>query len=95
MLDSIRKSSISDIKNADIKEIADIKIDKTQAGKTVEEIEETDFVSIYPYLGMIYRSSTEDYMAMLNDIIFSRWELEYFLNICYMVKRQQIWISTE
>ena len=42
-----RKSSISDIKNADIKEIAEIKIDKTQAGKTVEEIEETDFVSIY------------------------------------------------
>jgi len=28
-----RKSSISDIKNADIKEIAEIKIDKTQAGK--------------------------------------------------------------
>ena len=45
-----RKSSITNIKNADIKEIAEIKkleknnIDKTKAGKTVEEIEETDFV---------------------------------------------------
>ena len=86
MLDSIRKSSISDIKNADIKEIADIKIDKTQAGKTVEEIEETDFVSIYPYLGMIYRSSTEDYMAKLNDIIIIRDRVEYFLNILLCVR---------
>ena len=54
-----RKSSISDIKNADIKEIAEIKIDKTQAGKTVEEIEETD-LSILPQ---------KDTMLKLNDII--------------------------
>ena len=65
-----RKSSISDIKNADIKEIAEIKIDKTQAGKTVEEIEETDFVSIY----LIFRDdlsilTQKDTMLKLNDII--------------------------
>lgn len=65
-----RKSSISDIKNADIKEIAEIKIDKTQAGKTVEEIEETDFVSIY----LIFRDDLsilpqKDTMLKLNDII--------------------------
>lgn len=68
-----RKSSISDIKNADIKEIADIKIDKTQAGKTVEEIEETDFVSIY----LIFRDDLsilpqKDTMLKLNDIIIIR-----------------------
>lgn len=68
-----RKSSISDIKNADIKEIAEIKIDKTQAGKTVEEIEETDFVSIY----LIFRDDLsilpqKDTMLKLNDIIIIR-----------------------
>lgn len=62
-----RKSSISDIKNADIK------IDKTQAGKTVEEIEETDFVSIY----LIFRDDLsilpqKDTMLKLNDIIIIR-----------------------
>ena len=74
LLNSIReKSSISDIKNADIKEIAEIKIDKTQAGKTVEEIEETDFVSIY----LIFRDDLsilpqKDTMLKLNDIIIIR-----------------------
>lgn len=68
-----RKSSISDIKNADIREIAEIKIDKTQAGKTVEEIEETDFVSIY----LIFRDDLsilpqKDTMLKLNDIIIIR-----------------------
>ena len=61
------------IKNADIKEIAEIKIDKTQAGKTVEEIEETDFVSIY----LIFRDDLsilpqKDTMLKLNDIIIIR-----------------------
>ena len=65
-----RKSSISDIKNADIREIAEIKIDKTQ---TVEEIEETDFVSIY----LIFRDDLsilpqKDTMLKLNDIIIIR-----------------------
>ena len=59
--------------NADIKEIAEIKIDKTQAGKTVEEIEETDFVSIY----LIFRDDLsilpqKDTMLKLNDIIIIR-----------------------
>ena len=52
-----RKSSISDIKNADIKEIAEIKIDKTQAGKTVDDL------SILPQ---------KDTMLKLNDIIIIR-----------------------
>lgn len=55
------------------KEIAEIKIDKTQAGKTVEEIEETDFVSIY----LIFRDDLsilpqKDTMLKLNDIIIIR-----------------------
>ena len=56
-----RKSSISDIKNADIREIAEIKI------------EETDFVSIY----LIFRDDLsilpqKDTMLKLNDIIIIR-----------------------
>ena len=102
-----RKSSISDIKNADIKEIAEIfvdkryagkiKIDKTQAGKTVEEIEETDFVSIY----LIFRDDLsilpqKDTMLKLNDIIIIRdGNQEYFLNILLCVPIYKIWISTE
>ena len=90
-----RKSSISDIKNADIKEIAEIKIDKTQAGKTVEEIEETDFVSIY----LIFRDDLsilpqKDTMLKLNDIIIIRdGNQEYFLNILLCVPIYKIWIS--
>ena len=50
-----------------------VKIDKTQAGKTVEEIEETDFVSIY----LIFRDDLsilpqKDTMLKLNDIIIIR-----------------------
>lgn len=92
-----RKSSISDIKNADIREIAEIKIDKTQAGKTVEEIEETDFVSIY----LIFRDDLsilpqKDTMLKLNDIIIIRdGNQEYFLNILLCVPIYKIWISTE
>ena len=87
-----RKSSISDIK-----EIAEIKIDKTQAGKTVEEIEETDFVSIY----LIFRDDLsilpqKDTMLKLNDIIIIRdGNQEYFLNILLCVPIYKIWISTE
>ena len=74
LLNSIReKAAFLILKNADIKEIAEIKIDKTQAGKTVEEIEETDFVSIY----LIFRDDLsilpqKDTMLKLNDIIIIR-----------------------
>lgn len=42
-----RKSNILNIRQADIKEIAEIFVDKRYAGKTIEEIEESDQVSIF------------------------------------------------
>ena len=74
LLNSIReKAAFLILKMQIIKEIAEIKIDKTQAGKTVEEIEETDFVSIY----LIFRDDLsilpqKDTMLKLNDIIIIR-----------------------
>ena len=41
------KSSISNLKDADIKEIAEIFVDKRYAGKTVEEMEEAQQVTIF------------------------------------------------
>lgn len=42
-----RKSNILNIRQADIKDIAEIFVDKRYAGKTIEEIEESDQVSIF------------------------------------------------
>lgn len=42
-----RKSSLSNIKEADIHEIAEIFVDKRYAGKTVEELENTEQVTIF------------------------------------------------
>ncbi len=42
-----RKSSLSNIKNADIKQIAEIFVDKRYDGKSVEEVEEQEQVTIF------------------------------------------------
>ena len=70
-----RKSSLSNIKEADIHEIAEIFVDKCFAGKSVEEMEEAEQVTIF----LILREDLsilphKDTMLKLNDIIVIRGE---------------------
>jgi len=70
-----RKSSLSNIKAADIHEIAEIFVDKRFAGKSVEEMEEAEQVTIF----LILREDLsilphKDTMLKLNDIIVIRGE---------------------
>ena len=70
-----RKSSISNLKDADIKEIAEIFVDRRFAGKTVEEIEEAQQVTIF----LVLRDDLsvlpqKDTILKLNDIIIIRGE---------------------
>ena len=70
-----RKSSLSNIKEADIHEIAEIFVDKRFAGKSVEEMEEAEQVTIF----LILREDLsilpqKDTILKLNDIIVIRWE---------------------
>lgn len=68
-----RKSTLSNFRNADIKEIAEIFVDKQYAGKTIEEIEDDDQATIY----LILRDDLsilpqKDTVLKLNDIIVIR-----------------------
>ena len=68
-----RKSTLSNFRNADIKEIAEIFVDKQYAGKTIEEIEDDDQATIY----LILRDDLsilpqKDTVLKLNDIIVVR-----------------------
>ena len=70
-----RKSRISNLKDADIKEIAEIFVDRRFAGKTVEEIEEAQQVTIF----LVLRDDLsvlpqKDTILKLNDIIIIRGE---------------------
>ena len=70
-----RKSSLSNIKEADIHEIAEIFVDKRFAGKSVEEMEEAEQVTIF----LILREDLsilpqKDTVLRLNDIIVIRGE---------------------
>ena len=70
-----RKSSLSNIKAADIHEIAEIFVDKRFAGKSVEEMEEAEQVTIF----LILREDLsilpqKDTILRLNDIIVIRGE---------------------
>lgn len=70
-----RKSSLSNIKAADIHEIAEIFVDKRFAGKSVEEMEEAEQVTIF----LILREDLsilpqKDTILKLNDIIVIRGE---------------------
>ena len=72
-----RKSNILNIRQADIKEIAEIFVDKRYAGKTIEEIEESDQVSIF----LILRDDLsilpqKDTVLKLHDIIVIRGKKE-------------------
>ena len=68
-----RKSSLSSLKNEDIKEIAEIFVDKRYAGKTVEDIEETNQLEVF----LILREDLsilpqKDTILRMNDIIVIR-----------------------
>ena len=70
-----RKSSLSNIKAADIHEIAEIFVDKRFAGKSLEEMEEAEQVTIF----LILREDLsilpqKDTILKLNDIIVIRGE---------------------
>lgn len=72
-----RKSSISDLKDADIQEIAEVFVDKRYAGKTVEEMEEAQQITIFLVLrddfSVLPQKNT---VLKLNDIIIIRVEGE-------------------
>ena len=68
-----RKSSISNVRDADIHKIAEIFVDRRYAGKTVEEMEEAEQVTIF----LILREDLsilpqKDTVLKLNDIIVIR-----------------------
>ncbi len=72
-----RKSNISNIKDADIKEIAEIFVDKRYAAKTVAEVEEDSQLTIF----LILRDDLsilpqKDTVLKLNDILVIRGENE-------------------
>ena len=72
-----RKSNISNLREADIKEIAEIFVDKRYATKTVEEVEENEQFTIF----LILRDDLsilpqKDTILKLNDIIVIRGENE-------------------
>ena len=68
-----RKSSISDLKDTDIQEIAEVFVDKRYAGKTVEEMEEAQQITIFLVLrddfSVLPQKNT---VLKLNDIIIIR-----------------------
>lgn len=70
-----RKSNISDLKDMDIKEIAEVFVDPTYAGKTVKELEEAHRITIY----LVLRDDLsvlpkENTILRLNDIMIIRTE---------------------
>lgn len=68
-----RKSGISDLKDTDIKEIAEVFVDKRYAGKTVGEMEKTQQIIIFLVLrddlSVLPQKNT---ILKLNDIIIIR-----------------------
>ena len=72
-----RKSRIADLKDADIQEIAEVFVDKRYAGKTVEEMEEAQQITIFLVLrddfSVLPQKNT---VLKLNDIIIIRVEEE-------------------
>lgn len=72
-----RKSSLSNLKNADIKQIAEIFVDKRYAGKSIEEVEEQEQLTIF----LILREDLsilpqKDTLLKQGDIIIIRAERE-------------------
>lgn len=68
-----RKSSLSNIREADIHEIAEIFVDKRYAGKTIEETEKAEGVTIFLLLREdLSILPQKDTLLKLNDIIVIR-----------------------
>ena len=72
-----RKSNLSNLRETDIKEVAEIFVDKRYAAKTVEEVEENEQLTIF----LILRDDLsilpqKDTVLKLNDIIVIRGENE-------------------
>ncbi len=69
------KSSLSDLKDADIKEIVEVFVDTRYAGKTVGEIEEAQQITVFLVLrddfSVLPQKNT---ILKLNDIIIIRTE---------------------
>ena len=70
-----RKSNISSLKNEDIKEIAEIFVDRRYAGKTVEEVEDDNQITIF----LVLREDLsilpqKDTVLRMNDIMVIREE---------------------
>ena len=68
-----RKSSISNLKDTDIKEIAEIFVDRHFAGKTIAEVDEMQQITIF----LVLRDDLsvlpqKDTVLKLNDIIIIR-----------------------
>lgn len=68
-----RKSGILDYRRSDIREIAELFVDKQYAGKTVEELEETEQFNVYLLLrdGLSVLPQ-KDLILKQNDIIIIR-----------------------
>ena len=68
-----RKSGILDYRRADIREIAELFVDKRYAGKTVEELEETEQFTVYLLLrNGLSVLPQKDLILKQNDIIIIR-----------------------
>ena len=70
-----RKSNISSLKNEDIREIAEIFVDRRYAGKTVEEVEDDNQITIF----LVLREDLsilpqKDTILRMNDIMVIREE---------------------
>lgn len=72
-----RKSNLSSLKNGDIKEIAEVFVDKRYAGKTVEDIEEANQLTVFLLLREdLSILPQKDTILRMNDIIVIRDENE-------------------
>ena len=72
-----RKSNISGLKNEDIKEIAEVFVDKKYAGKTVQDMEEANQLTVFFILREDFSILPQkDTILRMNDIIVIRDENE-------------------
>ena len=72
-----RKSNISGLKNEDIKEIAEVFVDKKYAGKTVQDMEEANQLTVFLVLREDFSILPQkDTILRMNDIIVIRDENE-------------------
>ena len=72
-----RKSNISGLKNEDIKEIAEVFVDKKYAGKTVQDMEEENQLTVFLILREDFSILPQkDTILRMNDIIVIRDENE-------------------